>query len=134
MANLARNCRLLGRRWYWGDPVSELFGFGLETCGSDVGLRHVMSGSALPTILQSASRRADFSGLPGSLLLRPVKLLAPCADLTGVHPATGTFVGSEEAHESTLALASVRLSNCTCSFPACSSSKDSATPGCKRRN
>src|SRR5262252_7825734 len=28
MANLARNCRLLGRRWYWGDPVSELFGFG----------------------------------------------------------------------------------------------------------
>jgi len=41
-----------------------------------------MSGSALPIILQSASRRADFSGLPGSLLLRPVKLLAPCADLT----------------------------------------------------
>ena len=36
-----------------------------------------MSGSALPTILLSASRRADFSGLPGSLLLRPVKWLAP---------------------------------------------------------
>jgi len=33
--------------------------------------------SALPTVLQSASRRADFSGLPGSLLLRPAKLLAP---------------------------------------------------------
>jgi hypothetical protein len=49
-------------------------------------------GSALPTILQSASRRADFSGLPGSLLLRPVKLLAPCADLTTVLPATGTFI------------------------------------------
>src|SRR5713101_9456902 len=41
-----------------------------------------MSSSALPTILQSASRRADVSGLPGSLLLRPAKLLAPCADLT----------------------------------------------------
>jgi len=41
-----------------------------------------MSSSALPTVLQSASRRADFSGLPGSLLLRPAKLLAPCADLT----------------------------------------------------
>ncbi len=50
-----------------------------------------LSGSALPTILQSASRRADFWGLPGSLLLRPVKLLAPCADLTRVLPATGTF-------------------------------------------
>jgi hypothetical protein len=31
---------------------------------------------------KSASRRADISGLPGSSLLRPVKLLAPCADLT----------------------------------------------------
>jgi hypothetical protein len=27
---LARNCCLLGRRRYWGDSVSELFGFGLE--------------------------------------------------------------------------------------------------------
>ena len=62
-----------------------------QSCGSDVGLRHVMSGSALPTILQSASRRADISELPGSLLLRPVKLLAPCADLTRTLPATGTF-------------------------------------------
>ena len=62
-----------------------------QTCGSHLGLRHVMSGSALPTILQSASRRADISELPGSLLLRPVKLLAPCADLTRTLPATGTF-------------------------------------------
>src|ERR1700746_954631 len=31
---------------------------------------------------KSASRRADISRLPGSSLLRPVKLLAPCADLT----------------------------------------------------
>jgi hypothetical protein len=56
-----------------------------------LGLGHVMSGSALPTVLQSASRKADFSGLPGSLLLRPAKLLAPCADLTGVLPATWAF-------------------------------------------
>ena len=27
---LARNCCLLGRDRYWGDSVSELFGFGLE--------------------------------------------------------------------------------------------------------
>ena len=56
-----------------GEIATGLF----QPCGPDIGLRHVMSGSALPTILQSASRRADFSGLPGSLLLRPVKLLAP---------------------------------------------------------
>jgi hypothetical protein len=61
-----------------------------QTCGSDIGLRYVMNG-ALSTILQSASRRADFWGLPGSLLLRPGKLLAPCADLTRVLPAIGTF-------------------------------------------
>ena len=30
LAQLARNCCLLGRRRYWGDSVSELFGFGLE--------------------------------------------------------------------------------------------------------
>jgi hypothetical protein len=56
-----------------------------QTCGSHIGLRHVMSGSALPTVLQSASRRTDFSGLPGSLLLRPGKLLALCADLTRIY-------------------------------------------------
>jgi hypothetical protein len=61
-----------------GEIATGLF----QSCGSDIGLRHVMSSSALPTVLQSASRRADFSGLPGSLLLRPAKLLAPCADLT----------------------------------------------------
>ena len=48
-----------------------------RACGSDLGLRHVMSGSALLTVLQSASPRADFSGLPGSPLQRPVKLLTP---------------------------------------------------------
>jgi hypothetical protein len=34
-----------------------------QSCGFDIGLRHVMSGSALPTILLSASRRAGFSEL-----------------------------------------------------------------------
>jgi hypothetical protein len=34
-----------------------------QSCGPDLGLRHVMSGSALPTILLSASRRADYSEL-----------------------------------------------------------------------
>jgi hypothetical protein len=29
--NLARNCCWLGRDRYWGDSVSQLFGFGLET-------------------------------------------------------------------------------------------------------
>src|SRR5262249_15996065 len=62
-----------------------------QACGPDIGLRHVMSGSALPTVLQSASRRADFSELPGSLLLRPVKLLAPCADLTRIYSRPRAF-------------------------------------------
>ena len=35
------------------------------------------------------------------------------------------FVGSEEAHSVTLALASVRRPNCTCGFPACSFHEDS---------
>jgi hypothetical protein len=43
-------------------------------------------GSALPSALQPASRRPEISGLPGSLLLRPVKLLAPCADLIRISP------------------------------------------------
>jgi hypothetical protein len=39
------------------------------------------------------------------------------------------FVGSEEAHSVTLALASVRRSNCTCGFPACSFHEDSSFRG-----
>jgi hypothetical protein len=35
------------------------------------------------------------------------------------------FVGSEEAHKISLALASVRRPNCTCGFPACSFHEDS---------
>jgi hypothetical protein len=35
------------------------------------------------------------------------------------------FVGSEEARQVSLALASVRRSNCTCGFPACSFHEDS---------
>ena len=34
------------------------------------------------------------------------------------------FVGSEEARRVALALASVRRSNCTCGFPACSFHED----------
>jgi hypothetical protein len=41
------------------------------------------------------------------------------------------IVGSERR---AYALASVRRSNCTCGFPACSFHEDSATPRCKRRN
>jgi hypothetical protein len=44
------------------DPGEIATGW-FQSCGSDLGLRHVMSGSALPTILLSASRRADFSEL-----------------------------------------------------------------------
>jgi hypothetical protein len=40
-----------------------------------------------------------------------------------------TFVGSEEAHLVTLVLASVRRSNCTCGFPACSFHEDSFVRG-----
>jgi hypothetical protein len=35
------------------------------------------------------------------------------------------FVGSEEAHQVAPALASVRRSNCTCGFSACSFHEDS---------
>src|SRR5262249_41588993 len=42
-----------------------------------VGLRRVLSSSALPILPQSVSRGARLSGLPGSRLLRPVRLLAP---------------------------------------------------------
>jgi hypothetical protein len=48
-------------------------------------------GSALPSALQSVSRRPKISGLPGSLLLRPVKLLAPCTDLTRISPSHRGF-------------------------------------------
>ena len=49
----------------------------LQTTDSDLGLRQDLNGSALPTILPSASSRARISGLIGSPLLRPVRLLAP---------------------------------------------------------
>ena len=41
------------------------------------GLRRDLSGSALPLVPQSVSRGARISGLPGSLTLRPARLLAP---------------------------------------------------------
>lgn len=41
------------------------------------GLRRSLNSSALPFFPQSVSRGARISGLPGSLALRPVRLLAP---------------------------------------------------------
>ena len=56
----------------------------------DIGLRHGPKGSALPIFPQSVSRGARFRGYSGSQLLRPVGLLAPSTDLTGL-PANGGF-------------------------------------------
>ena len=57
----------------------------------DIGLRRVLTGSALPKPLQSVSRRVSISWLPRfTHLLRPAKLLAPCTDPTGF-PAIGDF-------------------------------------------
>ncbi len=53
-----------------------------QSCGPDIGLRHVMSGSALPTVRNPLHAGPTFRSFTGSLLLRPVRLLAPCADLT----------------------------------------------------
>ena len=89
-----------------------------------------MNDSALPTFLQSASRRADISGLPGLLLLRPVKLLASCADLTSFL-ATEAFVGSEEAHLRASLRPPPKLHVRVARMQL---SQDSATLGCKRRN
>src|SRR5437879_12644789 len=54
-----------------------------------------------PSNLRSASRRCGFTRLPGSLLLRPIKLLTPCADLTGNFPAIGTFTSRLPSSRST---------------------------------
>src|SRR5215469_12888472 len=48
-----------------------------ENLDSDMGLHQDLNGSALPVILPSVSGRARISGLIGSPLLRPVRLLAP---------------------------------------------------------
>src|SRR5215471_7120882 len=42
-------------------------------------------------------------------------------------------VGSEEVHKVALVLTSVRLSHCTCRFPACSVHEDSLTGECRER-
>ena len=49
----------------------------------------------------------------------------PVETFTKLFGSVRAFVGSEEAHSVTLALASVRRSNCTCGFPACSFHEDS---------
>ena len=51
----------------------------------DMGLRQESNGSALPRMPIIRFRRAEgFRGFSGSLSLRPVELLVPLADLTGV--------------------------------------------------
>src|SRR5436305_8032098 len=52
---------------------------------------------------------------------------------TGTSSGPSPLVGSEEARSLTITLASVRRSNCTCSFPACSFHKDSLLGGRARR-
>jgi len=48
----------------------------IQITDSDIGLRRVLSGSALPGILPSASSRARFRGFLVRISLRPVQLLA----------------------------------------------------------
>jgi hypothetical protein len=58
----------------------------------DIGLRQVLSGSALPTSLQSVSRRVSISGLPRfAHLLRPARLLAPLVRIRPFSRPSGTF-------------------------------------------
>jgi hypothetical protein len=58
---------------------------------ADIGLRRVLSGSALPLIPQSVSRGAFISRLPGSLICYGLSgCSAPCTDPTGF-PANGAF-------------------------------------------
>ena len=54
----------------------------------DMGLRQGSNGSALPRMPIIRFRRAEgFRGFSGLLSLRPVELLVPLADLTGVFPS-----------------------------------------------
>jgi len=68
---------------------------------SPMGLRQDLSGSALPLILPSVSSRARISGLIGSPLLRPVRLLVPLdgSDRAFI-PATRTFTSRLSARQS----------------------------------
>jgi len=62
-----------------------------QSCGPDIGLRHVMSGSALPTVLLSASRRADFSELHWFAFAAACQVARPLCRSDQNSPATGTF-------------------------------------------
>jgi hypothetical protein len=58
----------------------------------DIGLRHHVSGSALPKSPQSASRGGTLTRLPRfTHLLRPVSLLAPLYGPDRISPANGDF-------------------------------------------
>jgi hypothetical protein len=60
--------------------------------GADIGLRHGLTGSALPTIPQSASRGCQISWLHWfAITLRPVRLLAPLYGSGRVSPTIEGF-------------------------------------------
>src|SRR5467141_79932 len=59
-----------------------------QSFADDMGLRRRSTGSALPRLPIIRFRWAEgFRGFTGSLSLRPVELLVPLADLTGVSPS-----------------------------------------------
>jgi hypothetical protein len=57
----------------------------------DIGLRRDLSGSALPKSRNPLHAGQVLRGFTGSLLLRPVRLLAPPVRIRLEHPATGGF-------------------------------------------
>ena len=60
--------------------------------GADIGLRHGLTGSALPTIPQSVSRGCQISWLHWfAITLRPARLLAPLYGSGRVSPTIGGF-------------------------------------------
>ena len=74
------------------------------------------------------------SPVPTESVNPPAANVNPTGALPAGRDQEMLLVGSEEAREIALVLASVRLSNCTCSVPACSSCKDSTRSRCQRRN
>ena len=58
---------------------------------SDIGLRLMTTGSALPTLPQSVPRGRSISWLTGSLPLQPARLLAPLYGSDWKRPAFGDF-------------------------------------------
>src|SRR6266550_8331249 len=55
---LARNCCLLGRDRYWGDSVSELFGFGLEALDLYLSVSKLVEGCSLVHVFHPVAQYA----------------------------------------------------------------------------